>query len=481
MEMMEKRGELARPLRIRFVLPRLIEAGDRCRSIKYSLFPPLGLATLAGYLKADDEADIVDEHVEPLDYDSRELDVVAIEVYVTCAKRAYQIADEYRRRGVHVVMGGVHTTACPEEVLLHADTLVMGPAEEAFPRFLDDFRKRCAQKAYTSQVRSLEPFPSPRRDLIKRRNYLVPNCVSISRGCPHTCDFCYKTSFYAGGKSYYRAALEQAVAEVDSLDGKYVFFVDDNLLADERFCFDFFREIAPMRKVWQAVATVQSLKNRRLLDAAVQAGAGSFFVGFETINAQSVRLHGKTHNDCSDYGDVIEAVHSCGAMINASFIYGLESDDGSAFPRTVEWAVRMGVETATFHILTPYPGSALFSRYKDEGRILTEDWNLYDTRHCVFKHPLMSPEQIEAGYWQSYRDFYSWKSIFKSLDANPAVLNKCRHLLYTGAWKKMDPVWNLLIAMKRLPTATPVLRSILRSSRRNAASADCVQMRGELE
>ena len=260
------------PLRIRFVLPRLIKVGDRCRSIKYSLFPPLGLTTLAGYLRADDEADIVDEHVDTLDYESRELDIVAIEVYITCAKRAYRIADEYRRRGVYVVMGGLHPTACPDEARQHADTLVLGPAEETFPRFLDAFRKQCAQRTYTSLTRSLDPFPFPRRDLIERRNYLVPNCVSISRGCPHACDFCYKTGFYAGGKSYYRAALEQAVAEVASLDGKYVFFVDDNLMADEQFCLDFFREIAPMRKVWQAAATVQSLKNKRLLDAAVQAG-----------------------------------------------------------------------------------------------------------------------------------------------------------------------------------------------------------------
>lgn len=163
-----------RPLRIRFIMPRLVEAGNGWRSIKYSLFPPLGLATLAGYLRPDDEADIVDEHVETLDYESRELDIVAIEVYVTCAKRAYQIADEYRLRGVHVVMGGLHPTACPEEACQHADTLVLGPAEEAFPRFLEEFRNRCPQERYTSQLRSLEPFPSPRRDLIKRMNYLVP-------------------------------------------------------------------------------------------------------------------------------------------------------------------------------------------------------------------------------------------------------------------------------------------------------------------
>lgn len=452
-----------RPLRIRFVLPRLIEAGEGWRSIKYSLFPPLGLATLAGYLCSDDEADIVDEHVETLDYNARELDVVAIEVYVTCAKRAYEIAEEYHRRGVHVVMGGLHVTACPDEAGQHADTLVLGPAEEAFPRFLADFRRGCARPTYTSQVRSLVPFPSPRRDLMKRWHYLVPNCVSISRGCPHVCDFCYKTGFYAGGKSYYRASLEQAVAEVASVEGKYVFFVDDNLFADERFCLDFFREIAPMRKVWQAAATVRSLKNGKLLDAAVGAGAGSFFVGFETIQAQSVKLHGKDHNHVADYAGVIDAVHARGAMINASFIYGFDIDDATVFDRTVEWAVRMGVETATFHILTPYPGAALYARYADEGRIVTQDWNRYDTRHCVFRHPLLSTDEIEAGYWKSYRDFYSWRSIIKSLNANPAMIDKIRHLIYTGAWKKMDPVWSLVIAMRRLPAATRVLRSILKT------------------
>jgi len=449
---------------VRFILPRIVEATEGFRPIKYSLFPPLGLATLAGYLSPEDEVDIVDEHVERLDMEDRVPDLVGIEVYVTCAKRAYGIADEYRKRGAYVVMGGLHATACSDEAARHADTVVCGPAEEAFPRFLSDFRRGHPQKHYTSHTRSLTPFPTPRRDLIKRENYLVPNCVAISRGCPHSCDFCYKENFYAGGKSYYRATLEHAVAEVASLPGKYVYFMDDNLFADEKFALDLFREIAPLKKAWQAAATVAALKNPRLLDAAARAGAGSLFVGFETVNERSISGHGKNHNCVEDYEAVVHAVHSEGIMINASFVYGLEADDERVFAETTEWAIRMGLETATFHILTPYPGSGLFARYRAQGRILTEDWDLYDTRHCVFRHPHLTPETLERGYWKSYEDFYSWKNIFRSVCADGDFWHRMRHLAYTSSWKKMEGFWRILIALHKLPMARPLLEKVLRSS-----------------
>ena len=175
---------------VKFILPALTEAhGKYFRPIKYSLFPPLGLATLAGYLKDFDEAKIVDEHVQKIYLDDRP-DIVAIEAYITSAKRAYCIADYYRKHGVYVVMGGLHPTACPEEALLHADTLVLGPAEEAWPRFLTDFRNHVPESIYRSRSRELSSLPPLRRDLIERRRYLVPNSIVISRGCPHVCDFC---------------------------------------------------------------------------------------------------------------------------------------------------------------------------------------------------------------------------------------------------------------------------------------------------
>lgn len=195
-------------MRVQFLLPALTEAASPFfRPIKYSLFLPLGLASLAAYLSPDDEAEIQDEHVEPLRLDSRP-DLVAIETYITNARRSYEIADEYRRRGVFVALGGLHATALPEEAARHADAVFTGPGEDTWPRFLADFRAGRPGRLYASRQRTLAGAPVPRRDLIRRRLYLVPNSIVVSRGCPHHCDFCYKDAFFAGGRSFYTRAVD---------------------------------------------------------------------------------------------------------------------------------------------------------------------------------------------------------------------------------------------------------------------------------
>ena len=226
----------SRPLRVKFILPALTEAtSPYWRPIKYSLFPPLGLATLAGYLRPDDEAVIVDEHVERMQTDDRP-DLVAIQVYITNAKRAYAVADHYRSRGVFVALGGLHVTALPEEAAAHADTIFLGPGEQTFPEFLADFRAGQPLRRYTSTSgRTLDQVPPIRRDLIHRRSYLVPNSIVVTRGCPQHCDFCYKDAFFAGGRSFYTQRVDAALAEINRLPGRHLYFLDDHLLGDTRF------------------------------------------------------------------------------------------------------------------------------------------------------------------------------------------------------------------------------------------------------
>jgi radical SAM superfamily enzyme YgiQ (UPF0313 family) len=187
-------------MKVRLIRPALTEATSPLfRPVKYSLFPPLGLATLAAYLDPLDEVAITDEHVEKLVMNDAP-DLVVIQVYITSAFRAYQIADEYRRRGSYVCLGGLHVMSLPKEAAAHADTIFLCPGEDTWPRFLDDFRQGSPQPRYQSNTRSLVGMPRIRRDLIKRHLYLVPNSVVVSRGCPHVCDFCYKEAFFQGGK-----------------------------------------------------------------------------------------------------------------------------------------------------------------------------------------------------------------------------------------------------------------------------------------
>ena len=346
-------------MKVKMILPALTEAHSPFwRPIKYSLFPPLGLATLAGYLDADDEIVIQDEHVEKLDLWD-EPDLVVIQVYITSAYRAYAIADQYRARGVHVCLGGLHVTSLPDEAARHADTVFLGPGEDTWPAFLDDFRAGRPGTVYRSTLRTLEGLPPIRRDLIKRHLYLVPNSIVVSRGCPHTCDFCYKEAFYDGGRSFYVQAVDDALREIERLPGRHLYFLDDHLLGNPRFAHALFAEMRSMGRVFQAAGTVQSVLNGDLIEKAAEAGLRSLFVGFETLNPQSLQEQNKYQNLNRSYDEAIRRLHGLGVMVNASFVFGMDHDDETVFDRTVEWAIGQGIETATFHILTPYPGTAL--------------------------------------------------------------------------------------------------------------------------
>ncbi len=448
-------------MKVKLILPALAEAkSPDWRPIKYSLFPPLGLATLAGYLAEDDEVTIQDEHVETLDLDDAP-DLVAIQVYVTSAYRAYELADHYRRRGVHVALGGLHVTSCPEEAAGHADTIFLGPGEESWPAFLADFRAGRAQPRYRSGVRCLAGMPAPRCDLIKRHLYLVPNSIVVSRGCPHHCDFCYKDTFFEGGRSFYTQPLDEALAEIDRLPGRHLFFLDDNLFGDVRFAEALFAELQGMDRLWQAAGTVQAILTPGLMERAAAAGLRSLFVGFETLSAANLAAQRKTHNLHRDYDRAIRTLHDLGVMINGSFVFGMDDDDEEVFDRTVSWAVDRGIETATFHILTPYPGTALHRRMVQQGRITTSDWNLYDTRHAVFRPVRMSAAALEAGYRQAYGEFYSWRSIVRAVRTKTGAVEQLRHLAYTAGWKKFEPFWDLVIRARRVTNFIPLLEAIL--------------------
>jgi radical SAM superfamily enzyme YgiQ (UPF0313 family) len=448
-------------MKVKMILPALTEATSPFfRPIKYSLFPPLGLATLAGYLDDDAEVEIQDEHVETLDLTGTP-DLVVIQVYITSAARAYRIADEYRRRGIHVALGGLHVTSLPEEAAAHADTIFIGPGEDTWPQFLADFTRGRAERVYRSTVRTLAGLPPIRRDLIKRRLYLVPNSIVVSRGCPHVCDFCYKEAFFEGGRGFYTQTVDAALAEIDRLPGRHLYFLDDHLFGDPRFASTLFEGMRGMGRLWQAAGTVNAVLASNLLERAVKAGLRSLFVGFETLNPENLVEQRKYQNMRRDYGAAIRRLHDLGVMINGSFVFGMDGDDPSVFARTVDWAVAQGIETATFHVLTPYPSTRLHSRIAQQGRLRTEDWDLYDTRHAVFEPARMTAHELERGYHWAYNEFYRWPSIARGAAAHGELVAGLRHLAYAAGWKKFEPLWDAVIRAKRTALMLPVLESVL--------------------
>lgn len=454
------------------ILPALTEAKSPFwRPIKYSLFPPLGLATLAGFLDPGDEVELIDDHVERLTTADAP-DLVIIQVYITNAYRAYALADHYRAKGVHVALGGLHVTSLPDEAARHADTIFIGPGEQTFPEFLADFRAGRARPLYVSTAgRTIHGLPPVRRDLIKRNRYLVPNSIVVTRGCPQHCHFCYKDAFFAGGRSFYSQRVDEALAEIDRLPGRHLYFLDDHLLGDRRFAEGLFEGMRGLGRLFQGAATVDSVLRGDLIERAAAAGLRSLFVGFETFSPANLAASNKKQNLARDYAAVARRLSDLGIMINGSFVFGMDDDGEDVFDRTVEWAVRHGVTTATFHIQTPYPGTRLHQMLAAQGRITCRDWDRYDTRHVVYRPAKLSPDALERGYERAYREFYRWANIARGALTHDALKHRAKHFAYASGWKKLEPLWDLVIKARRLDAMTPLLEAVLCKVTKRTGSA----------
>jgi radical SAM superfamily enzyme YgiQ (UPF0313 family) len=472
--------QLRKTRRVKLILPALTEAtSPYWRPIKYSLFPPLGLATLAAYLDPSLDITLQDEHVEPLDLDD-EPDLVVIQVYITNAFRAYRIADHYRRKGAHVALGGLHVTSLPDEAAPHADSIFLGPGEDTFPQFLRDLTAGTPKRRYQSSLRTIEDIPPIRRDLIQRSRYLVPNSIVVSRGCPHHCTFCYKDAFFEGGRSFYTQRVDDALAEIARLPGRHLYFLDDHLLGNRRFSRELFTGMRGMNRVFQGAATVDSILRDDTIELAARAGLRSIFVGFETLSTRGLQGAGKKQNlgrpfdspigaerpsarsgQAAMYREVIKRLDDLGIMINGSFVFGLDGDEPDVFKRTVDWAATNGVTTATFHIATPYPGTQLYVEMSAQKRLTTSNWDLYDTRHVVYRPIGITPEALKTGYDWAYREFYRWGNIFTAARAHRSSKHSLKHLAYSAGWKKFEPAWDFVIRLKQLSQMRPMLEAVL--------------------
>jgi radical SAM superfamily enzyme YgiQ (UPF0313 family) len=255
--------------------------------------------------------------------------------------------------------------------------------------------------------------------------------------------------------------VDDALAEIDRLPGRHLYFLDDHLLGNAKFAESLFEGMRGMNRVFQGASTVDAILRGNLIEKAVEAGLRSLFVGFETFSPENLKQSNKKQNLERDYVKAVNRLHSLGVMINGSFVFGLDEDDCDVFKRTVDWGVDHGITTSTYHILTPYPGTELYKNMEAAGRILTRNWDLYDTRHVVYKTAGLSAEALEKGYWWAYEAFYSWRNIIKSSLQHDSVKHIAKHFLYTGGWKKFEPLWNFIIKTEGLNAMLPLLESIL--------------------
>ena len=362
----------------------------------------------------------VDEEAEPVDFEAK-ADLVGITFHTPSANHAYEIAGRFRARGTPVVLGGPHATLLPEEAAQHADVVFAGEAEGLWQQFLCDFAEGRHRGLYRPEgIPSLEGAPQARKDLFHRRDY-TGGVMFATRGCPNACDFCTLTVMYKNRLR--RRPVEEAAAEYGSFPGKVIIFWDDNIAADREYAKELFRRMAPYKKWWSSQASIHAGQDEEFLALAAASGCKQLFLGLESISQASLDEAHKRFNRVEDYYRIIERIHAHGIAVQAGIVFGFDCDTPGIFAETVDFLEQAGVQNATFNILTPFPGTRLFERLEAEGRILTRDWDKYNSRaDVVFKPRNMSGEALLEGFRYANRRFYSPASIARRLSRSPVGL-----------------------------------------------------------
>jgi len=382
----------------------------RDRAVQFSR---LSLTTVAALFPSDTDIKIINDSLDEIDFDEK-VDMVGITTITSTAPRAYEIADEFRKRKVPVIMGGIHPSVLPNEASLHADAVVIGEAEGVMDRLLEDFRSGNLQKFYSSTERpDLSKLPLPRKDLLYgNKFYREMDMVQTTRGCPFNCDFCSVSDFF--GRTYRTRPVQDIVREVELLKNRaIIFFVDDNIAGRPDHARELFKALIPLKARWFSQASIIIARDKELLKLAAKSGCKALFIGFESISEQSLKQVGKSINRITEYEEGIKRIHDSGISIIGAFIFGFDSDGIDVFDRTIDFIERNKIELASFSILTPLPGTRLYKQFDQQGRIFERDWAKYTCGEVVFKPKLLSVDQLQEGYYHARRRISSYNSIFR--------------------------------------------------------------------
>jgi radical SAM superfamily enzyme YgiQ (UPF0313 family) len=376
---------------------------------------PLVFAILRSLTPSDVETILIDERVEAVDH-LAPVDLVAMTVETYTALRAYQLAADFRRRGIPVVMGGHHPTLLPEEALLHADSVVVGDAEGVWPELVEDFRAARLKRLYRSTGAALAVPEKPDRSIFAGKAYLPIGLVQHGRGCPYTCDFCSVSAFY-GGRMGHRPAA-QVADEIAQIGRRNLFLVDDNLLADPCRTEELLRALVPLRVRWTCQVSLDVAADERMLDLLAESGCAVALIGFESLDRRNLEQMGKAANlaGCGDYAAAVERFRQRGIMVYGTFLFGYDHDTPAAIEAALAFAIRNRLSLANFNPLTPFPGTPLFERLRREERLLHERWWLDPS--CRYGQALFHPrgmtaQELEAGCFRARREFHRFSSILR--------------------------------------------------------------------
>ncbi|RJQ32082.1 MAG: radical SAM protein [Actinobacteria bacterium] len=374
----------------------------------------LSLPTLAALTPSEVEVIINDEVVERIDFEEQ-VDLVAISFLTSLAPRAYEIADEFMKRGVKVVLGGIHVSMLPDEAIKHADSIVIGEADELWPGLINDFKQNKLQKIYRMKTPpSLTNSPIPRWDLLKTHEYCYFT-VQVGRGCPNSCDFCSVWSF--NGHKYRNKSVHTVIEEIRYLRAidpkKMIFFADDNLLAKPEFAKSLFKNLIPLKiNSWWCQAAINRLNDSQLLKLMYESGCRAVFIGFESVKQESIfELNKSKVNKVEQYKEIVNLIHKNGIAVIGSFMLGNDNDDIATIEATSNFIKDTNLAFSMINLITPAPGTLLYERLASQGRITSNLWHEYDGEKVCFQTKQISPTILQSERNRLLKHLYKYNSM----------------------------------------------------------------------
>jgi len=403
--------------------------------------PNLTVLTLAALTPKEHIVNIIDDTVETIIFDKK-YDLVGITIMTPTANRGYELADEFRRRGTTVVLGGWHASVLPEEAKQHADSVVVGEAEELWPKLLNDFSNR-KLKPFYKQTEKVDlgnvPLITDIRKSIKYGSF--PDGVEATRGCSVGCKFCCTTNkpLY---KEYRKKPIKNILKEIDYIPSKFFVFIDSSLMFNPNFSKELFKKMKNYNKKFYMLGNIHDFENDdELLKLAADAGLMQINIGLESPDQIAIDSISKKTNKVKSYASIIKKIHDYGIGVLGYFMFGFDTDTLETFDKTLDFSNYIELDITNFMILTPYPGTPVYTQLESENRIITKDWSKYDLDNVVFKPKNMSPEELLSGTKRIAKEYYSSINVLKRIIRSTKVgyypfLSTTTLSLITSRWAR---------------------------------------------
>jgi len=391
----------------------LLSPSHKClKKLKAIKIPQLSLHILASLTPNDVEITVVDEEIREIDF-SLDFDLVGISCMTATANRTYQLSDRYRQKGSKVVLGGIHPTILPHEAIRHADAVVIGEAEGCWADVVSDFRRGMLRKFYHVPEPDLSKVPFPRRDF--HIDKALFRCVGLltTRGCPYACEFCSVTDFY--GRKIRHRPVSMVVEDIKRSGSNTFLILDDNVTGHPEYSKELFGALKPLGIRWVGQSSISLAKDREMLKLCRLSGCAALFFGLESVSPSSLVGMKKTLKTIKETEEAIRIIQDEGIAFHPSIILGFDTDTKAIFDDTLEFLARTKLPTMALHVLTPYPGTQIYQRFKDQGRIISYDWSHYDHHTVVFQPKNMTPQELAKGHHYVQSEFYSFSSILRHI------------------------------------------------------------------